>query len=234
MMMNAAGARHVGARLVAEVEEESLEELLVSLRTSLSTTPSHRTPSIPFPELSSLITRHHQATQSAPLPLFSVSGRYLPLLYHLISTLIASPHNYTLVIIDAEGKFDITRLISQNKSSYPATPPDLSHVYIYRTPTHGQEHIRAALAAADEFMLYGSHGSRSREWWGTVVIGGAGGGHVNAGWRGWLRVDRETVGGFAVGMSVEEALQERGRRHEVVDAAGWVASSHWGSYAWKG
>lgn len=98
------------------------------------------------------------------------------------------------------------------------------------------------MAAADEFMLYGAHESRGRRWWGTVVIGGGGHGHghghghvyVHAGWKGWLRVDREEVGGFAVGMSVEEALRDRGKRQEVVDAAGWTASSRWGTYLWKG
>ncbi|KAI1821479.1 hypothetical protein F4861DRAFT_541891 [Xylaria intraflava] len=233
--MDAAGARHVGARLLAEVEEESLEALLTTLRGNLTNTPSsHRTAPIPFANLSAIVARHHQATQSAPHPLFSVSGRYLPLLYHLISTLIASPHNYAVVVVDAEGKFDVTRLISPNKSSYPATPDDLHHIYIYRPAARGPEHVKAAVAAADEFMLYGSHGSRGREWWGTVVIGGAAGGTVNAGWKGWLRVDRENVGGFGAGISVEEALAERARRHAVVDAAGWVASSHWGSYVWKG
>ncbi|KAI3322609.1 hypothetical protein HD806DRAFT_536448 [Xylariaceae sp. AK1471] len=229
-----------GARLLGEVEEGSLEELLDSLRGSLLASTSshhHRTPHIPFPDLSAIIGRYQRATQSAPPPLFSVSGRYLPLLYHLISTLIASPHNYTVVIIDTEGRFDVTRLISPTPAhsvSYPATAPDLQHVHIYR-PAHGQgqEQVKAIMAAVDEFMLYGTHESRNREWWGTVVIGGAGG-HVNAGWKGWLRVEKEDVSGFAVGASVEEALRERQRRQDAVNAAGWAASSHWGTYVWKG
>ncbi|KAI2640046.1 hypothetical protein GGS21DRAFT_487784 [Xylaria nigripes] len=223
--MDAAGARHVGAGLLAEVEEESLEELLRSLRTTNA--PSHHTSSIPFADLSALTTRYHQATQSAPYPLFSVTGRYLPLLYHLISTLIAPPHNFTVVVIDAETKFDVTHLVRPNTASHPATVNDLHHVYVYRPP-RGQDHIKAAIAAAEEFMLYGAHGSRHRQWWGTVVIGGVGGGQVNAGWRGWLRVDRENVEGFGIGMSVEEALVERVKRQQTVEAAGWVASSRWG------
>ncbi|KAI8952606.1 hypothetical protein F4801DRAFT_540666 [Xylaria longipes] len=165
----------------------------------------------------------------------SVSGRYLPFLYHLISTLISSPHSYTIVIIDTEGKFDATRLISNkpdDKANYPAAPADLAHVHIYR-PGRGAERVKAVLGTVDEFMLYGDHDSRGREWWGTVVIGGAGG-HVNAGWKGWLRVDRGGVPGFQVGISVEEALRDRDRRQAAVDKAGWTAASRWGAYVWKG
>ncbi|KAI8623113.1 hypothetical protein F5Y19DRAFT_482070 [Xylariaceae sp. FL1651] len=234
--MDAAGARHVGARLLGEVEEGSLEELLGSLRNSfVNTTSLHRSPHIPFPELSAIIARYQRATQSAPPPHFSVSGRYLPLLYHLISTLIAAPHKYAVAIIDTEGLFDVTRLINPapaHGSSYPATLSDLKHVYVY-LPGRGQEQVKAAVTAVEEFMLYEPHGSRDREWWGTVVIGGTGG-DVNAGWKGWLRVEREDVSGFAMGMSVEEALRERRSRQEAVDSAGWAASARWGRYLWKG
>ncbi|KAI1345869.1 hypothetical protein F5Y01DRAFT_322533 [Xylaria sp. FL0043] len=254
--MDAAGARHVGAKLLGEVEDRSLEELLYSLRKTLTTTtanPSHpqTTPEIPIPDLSAIIARHHRATRSAPSPLISVSGRYLPFLYHLLSTLIAPPHNYAVVVVDAEGKFDITRLVTSTspspstatapstanppeKASYPASPADLAHVHIYRPARRGREHVDAVLASVQEYMVYGNHSSRGREWWGTVVVGGTGGGDVNAGWKGWLRVEREGVAGFTVGMSVEEALRERERRHEVVERAGWVAASPWGAYVWKG
>ncbi|KAI0146289.1 hypothetical protein GGR57DRAFT_479435 [Xylariaceae sp. FL1272] len=246
--MDPAGARHVGAKLLGEVEEESLEELLSALRRDLSHTSSHHK-AIPFPELSAIITRYQRATQSAPPPLFSVSGRYLPFLYHLISNLIAEPHSYTVVIIDTEGKFDVTRLIppSSSFSKPPATsttatattPPnplpatilDLKHLHIYR-PARGQEHVKAILSQLDEFMLYGDHGSKAREWWGTVVIGGVGG-DVNAGWKGWLTVEREEVSGFAPGMSVEEALRERDKRQQAVDRAGWSVSSRFGNFVLK-
>ncbi|KAI0813468.1 hypothetical protein GGR55DRAFT_687717 [Xylaria sp. FL0064] len=249
--MGAAGARHVGARLLGEVEEGSLEDLLDSLRKTLTTTtnPLHpqTSPEIPIPDLSAIITRHHRATRSAPSPLISVSGRDLPFLYHLLSTLISSPHNYAVVVVDAEGKFDVTRLVSSTRStatatatakssekaSYPAALADLAHVHVYKPARRGRDHIDAVLAGVHEYMVYGNHGSRGREWWGTVVVGGTGGGDVNAGWKGWLRVEREVVAGFAVGMSVEEALREREKRHEVVERAGWVAASPWGAYVWK-
>ena len=71
-------------------------------------------------------------------------------------------------------------------------------------------------------MLYGEHGSKIREWVGTVVSGGTGG-DINLGWRGWLRVEREEVGNFGCGVSVEEAVEDRERRCEVVDGKGWKA-----------
>jgi len=71
-------------------------------------------------------------------------------------------------------------------------------------------------------MLYGDHGSKGREWFGTIVVGGMGG-DVNVGWRGWSRVEREEVGGFGWGVSVEEAVGERERRREAVDGKGWRA-----------
>ncbi|KAI2778506.1 hypothetical protein F4815DRAFT_477264 [Daldinia loculata] len=241
--MDSATAKHVGARLLGEVEEGSLEELLDSLRVNLTSGPSNNVrPDIPIPALANIAARYHKATQSTPPPVLSVSGRYLPLLYHLISTLIAEPHNYTVVVVDAESRFDVTRLVCSSpsnntgNSSYPAQLPDLRHVYVYR-PARGQDQVRAAVAAAGEWMLYGAHGSRAREWWGTVVIGGGSGvsvkGDVNAGWKGWLRVEREEVAGFPAGVSVEEALRDRNKRQEVVEDAGWVAGSRVGSYVWR-
>ncbi|KAI1389281.1 uncharacterized protein F4822DRAFT_195643 [Hypoxylon trugodes] len=236
--MNAAAAKHVGARLLGEVEEGSLEELLESLKTSLTGgNSSTLRPEIPIPALANIATRYYKATHSAPPPILSISGRYLPLLYHLVSTLIAEPHNYTIVIVDAESRFDVTRLVSSpstSNPSHPAQPPDLRHVYVYR-PARGQEQIRAAVEAAGEYMLYGSHGSRAQEWWGTVVIGGGINvrAEVKAGWKGWLAVQREEVNGFPAGISVEEALRDRNARQEVVDGAGWVAKSRVGAYVWK-
>lgn len=116
-------------------------------------------------------------------------------------------------------------------------------------------------------MLYApapGNPSRHREWWGTVIISGSGsnpvavdnggnggremgmGAVVTAGWKGWLRVEREEIGGFVGGsgsesgiggcVSVEEALAQRERRREVVGRARWVAvgaGGRWGGYAWR-
>lgn len=116
------------------------------------------------------------------------------------------------------------------------------------------------LRAARQWMLYdaaASGPSRDREWWGTVVVSGSGtplnvgvdvengvglGMLVTAGWKGWLRVEREDLGigsggggggGFA---SVEEALAQREakRKESVERGTRWVAGSgRGGAYAWK-
>ncbi|KAI0388581.1 hypothetical protein F5Y17DRAFT_195195 [Xylariaceae sp. FL0594] len=197
------------------------KQLLDSLREHI--TPRLRKPLIPFPGLSAIVSRYQRATQSAPPPLFSASGRYLPLLYHLVSTLIAQPHNYTVVVVDAEHRFDVTRLAGEAEAV-----DNLQHVHIYR-PAPGQEQVKAAVAAAGDFMLYGQHGSRGRECWGILVVNGTGG-QVNTGWNGWLRVGRDEVGCFPVGTSVEEALSERETRDTVVGSAGWTVTSSWGNY----
>ena len=239
-------------------------------------------------------------------PLLSVTGRYLPLLYHLVSTVVATPHRYAVLVVDPEARFDVSRLVSPSDTfsstnpnpdpdpgsgagagsgAYPATPADLRHVHVLRPslpPTlsspdeegtlrqsHQQQHLRDAVAAAREWILYApTSGSRDRELWGTVVLGGgvtpsslltpfpgsADGGSnsagrddgvlVTAGWKGWLRVEREEVAGFGAAgggargghhgvMSVEEALTQRRRRMETVGNACWVAGSRWGVYAWR-
>ncbi|RYP35422.1 hypothetical protein DL767_003829 [Monosporascus sp. MG133] len=299
-------ARYVGAGLLGEVEEESLEELLNTFQTTTtltteatSTTARHKL--LPIPALQDLAAHYHRTTQSAPPPLLSVTGRYLPLLYHLVSTLVAAPHRYAVLVVDPEARFAVTRVVGSSSpaassselcggsapaglnptatpnpgpgpnpnpnsdrrslpnpdlggGSYPATPADLRHVYVLRPPLSSP--LAPAVAAAREWMLYAAHGSRDRELWGTIVVGGGslpspssapsmsdgGGGDVlvTAGWRGWLRVEREDVAGLGMGgsggggaLSVEEALRERGRGDEAVERAGWVAAWRGGRYVWK-
>ena len=224
------------------------------------------------------MARYQQATApQQSTPLLSVTGRYLALLYHVVSTLIAAPHRYAVLVVDPEARFDVTRLLSsaavdgdRQTSSYPATPADLRHVHVVRPPLPApptssssggvgdnpnpqrQRHLRDAVAAAREWILYApGHGSRDRELWGVVVVGSSlgtttsttaavddneGGGDVvvTAGWRGWTRVEREEVPGFGGGggMSVEEALQRRKSRQRALEMKRWVAGSRWGVYAW--
>lgn len=269
----------------------------------------------------------------------SVSGRQLPLIYLLVATLIAPPHAKTVVVVDLESRFDITRVLectpyavtatttattaappapapatapapvgadasvaatgSGEEATRPlhddrqrsavlskgavapaagpaTTPPvpaadqsqvsgsrvslsDLAHVHVHR-PARGSgasaSLVGEVVAAAEQHMLYGAHGSGGREWWGTFVVGGSGGHHsaggggsapllprgavlsssssssvdVAAGPRGWLRVERGEVGGFGIGTSAEEALRDRERRRRAVDAAGWTATSIWGGF----
>jgi len=66
---------------------------------------------------------------------------------------------------------------------------------------------------------------------GTFVLGGVGG-DVIVGWRGWLGVERVTVGAFGEGISVEEAWGERERRQEVVDGKGWRGFCEMEEFRW--
>ncbi|KAK7398235.1 hypothetical protein QQX98_012385 [Neonectria punicea] len=174
--------------------------------------------------LDQLAARHFRATKAAGV---SVSGRHLPLLYRLISTLVSPPHLHTLLVMDLDGRFDATRLTCPE--------PHLRHVYVQRPARSSLERLRALVAEAEGFMLYGdgAHASAARQWWGTVVVGGLGAGDIAAGWKGWLRVDREHVRGFALGISAEEAMEQRGRRQDAVDAAAWAATSEWGDFSFE-
>ncbi|KAF9775450.1 hypothetical protein IL306_006429 [Fusarium sp. DS 682] len=167
---------------------------------------------------------HFHTTKSAGL---GISGRYLPLLYRLISNLISPPHLYAILVIDIEGRFDATRLT--------CSPSHFEHVYVHRPARSDPENTRALVAEAESALLYGSvaRASAGREWWGTIVVGGVGAGDIAAGWKGWLRVDREHVRGFTLGISAEEALDQKKQRQDAVDAAGWVATSQWGGFTFR-
>lgn len=92
-------------------------------------------------------------------------------------------------------------------------------------------------------MLHGDHRSKGREWKGVFVSGTmAGLGEalkglkgvpvVQAGWRGWMRVEREEVPLFAEEMAVEEAWGEREGRRKAVDAKGWRGVCEGGEFRW--
>ncbi|KAH8699994.1 hypothetical protein BGZ61DRAFT_241129 [Ilyonectria robusta] len=227
-----------GARLLGEVEEASLEEMLQGVRSALTlalepTSPGNRAStqghiqaakSTHMQPLDQLAARRFQATKAAGV---SLSGRHLPLLYKLISTLVSPPHLHALLVIDLDGRFDTTRLT--------CVESNLRHVYVQRPARSNTERLRAVVAEAEGFMLYGNgaHASTARQWWGTVVVGGLGAGDIAAGWKGWLRVDREHIRGFTIGISAEEAMEQRGRRQDAVDGAGWAATSEWGGFSFK-
>lgn len=195
-----------------------------------------------MPDLDEVAARHFRSTQA---PALAISGRHLPLILKFASMLVSAPHHYTLLVIDLEGRFDATRLTCVDS--------DARHIYVHRparpsnyansssptdhveTTTNNADHLRALVTEASNFMLYGSGAtaSASRRWWGTVVLGGLGAGDIVAGWKGWLRVNREHVPGFNLGVSAEEALARRAARHEVVQDAGWTADSQWGGFNFK-
>ncbi|CAM1500844.1 Fc.00g100060.m01.CDS01 [Cosmosporella sp. VM-42] len=227
----------MGARLLGEVEEVNLEEIFHGLRsafdlasTSNTANSTHtggskaRIKATHIESLDQLAIRHYRSTQSSTL---SLSGRHLPLLYTLISALVSPPDLYTLFIIDLDNRFDATRLTCSSQH--------IRHVYIQRPARSSPDRLRALVADAETFMLYGdaSRQSSSREWWGTVVLGGLGAGDIVAGWKGWLRVERENVRGFTLGISAEEAMEQRSNRAEAVESAGWAATSQWGGFVFK-
>lgn len=111
-------------------------------------------------------------------------------------------------------------------------------MHVFR-PNRGN--LMATMEGLEAYMLWGegSLGSWGREWVGTLVNGGIGG-DVNVGWRGWLRVEREGAerGGFGAGVSVDEAVTERKRRADGMQAerdkvVGWRAVSDVGVFTWK-
>ena len=138
----------------------------------------------------------------------NITGRGLPLLYHILARMLTTL-NGTVVLVDLEGRFSPCHL------KVPAS--ELQHIHVFR-PT--QSNLKATIDSIENYMLYGEHGSKGREWFGSIVIGGTGG-DVNIGWRGWLRVEREEVGVFERGVSVVEAVRDRERRRESVDGKGW-------------
>ncbi len=96
-------------------------------------------------------------------------------------------------------------------------------------------------AEAESHMLYSATTAPSadRRWWGTILtgIGGPSLGSVDAavtaGWKGWLRIDREDVPGFPAGLSAVSALAQRTARQAVSDEAGWTAESAWGGFVFR-
>ncbi|KAK4189677.1 hypothetical protein QBC35DRAFT_379770 [Podospora australis] len=201
--MNNPSVAGIGARILGEIEETSLDEVLASFRTGFATASLEpktdiddnifiknednskfgltRAPTyFPIPRLNDLVQKHFRTTNSAPL---AITGRYHELLYILIATLIAPPHKKTVAVIDFEGRFGPLRLLATTPTTpEPGAGPaihlrrsDLEHVYILRPPLAGNDKLMArCIASVKHFMLYGNHRSREREWWGTVVIlGGA-------------------------------------------------------------
>jgi len=197
----------LGARLLREIgnEEGTLEELLKDLRSAHSPNSSRTG----IPELDRL-----WRSNSGKL---SITGRGLPLLYHVIDHMVTAL-NGTVALIDLDGRFSPSHLSC-----------DLQHVHIFRPL---KDNLKATLDGVEEYMLWEDHASKGREWVGTLVNGGVGG-DVMVGWRGWLRVEREEVGGFAVGVSVEEVIGKREERQELVESKGWKGVSEMGEYRWN-
>lgn len=211
----------MGSRLLEQVEEMSLEELLTELRSAIQPAPPSRVKTTHVAALDALAATHLRATQS---PTISLCGRALSLLYKIVSTLASPPHSKALFVLDLEGRFDAACLDCEAE--------DLAHVYVQHPARSSPERLRSLVGEAERFMLYDddARGSRHREWWGTVVVGGLAAGDVTAGWKGWLRVERSAVPSFALGVSVDEVWGQREQRQRAVEDRGWTASSEWGGF----
>ncbi|KAL7785591.1 hypothetical protein V8C37DRAFT_405792 [Trichoderma ceciliae] len=223
----------MGGQLLRAVEEVDLEEILDSFRAAVPLGKTHasgsgarRVKSTHLDDLDLLAARQFRATQA---PAISISGRSLPLIYKVISTIVSPPHSMALAVLDFDGRFDATRLTCADD--------DLRHVYVQQPPYDegsniNVEHVRSLISAAEQFAIYdgSSRPSLSREWWGTVVLGGLGAGDLVAGWKGWLHVERDHVPEYSLGVTMEEAFERRSDRQEVVDNTGWAAKSQWGKF----
>lgn len=172
-------------------------------------------------ELDEIVAYHFQSTKIATI---SITGRYLPLIYKIVSQIASEPEPMSVLVVDLDSRFQATQL--------PCSEEDLRHIYVLRPARTSPQELREMISGADQFLLYNTvaQASANREWWGTIVLGGLGAGDVTAGWKGWLRVDREEVRPFPPGISLEEALKERDARQAAVDLAGWLVSSPWGSF----
>lgn len=151
-------------------------------------------------------------------------GRYRALLYHIVSTAVSAPRSGVALVVDVDGRFDVTRL--------SCSMEELRHVYVVRP---GKEGVDRCLEEARRWLVYGEHGSKGRELVMRAVSGGEGvkGADVVGCWRGWMRVGRGAEGpGFGEGISVEEAARERGERQQVVEGSGWRAESDYGEFRW--
>jgi hypothetical protein len=126
-----------------------------------------------------------------------------------------------VVVVDLDGRFSPSHLTELDMK-------DLSHVHVFKC---SKERLKVTLENLEGYMVWEEHGSKGREWLGTIVLGGVGG-DIMVGWRGWLGVDRELVGGFGEGVSVEEAWGEREKRQEVVDGKGWRGICEMGELSW--
>ncbi|CAK7215663.1 hypothetical protein SBRCBS47491_002558 [Sporothrix bragantina] len=238
----------VGRRLLGEVEETSLEDVLQRVRTETAARaaagtghlaqhrgghhgrpgtsgsasavspaknagaapgPALRLPSFPIPALQQLVARHFRSTRAPEL----VAGgqRPLALVYLLVATLVAAPLRQTVVVVDAEARFDPRQLLgvqprasavdgsgideegddASHILSEAVTEDDLQHVHVFRVDPRWRVPLAELVAAAEQRVLYGGQRRRDRPWWGTIVVGGASGsgraadgGNINKGGSG--------------------------------------------------
>jgi hypothetical protein len=191
-----------------------------------------------------------------------IRGRYWPLLYLLLATLIAPPHNKCVLIVDCDGSFEISRILECTPVSMLPLPPhlqprnistdqrskvhppyhravlpaDLAHVYVIRPADTREGPLGRSILSAKEYMMYGAHRSRDREFWGTILIGAddpdADVDVVCGTMRCWLKVERQPVAGLGSRgvRSYEGALRKRAEHEAERAFAPLTARCVWGQF----
>lgn len=212
---------------IANPRNPPLWELNPELYTNPETwsRPPRFTPKLPprvFPisVLNALVVRHYRATHRVPL---GIRGRYWPLLYLLLATLISPPNNNCVLVVDCDGDFEVSRILESTPISMRPLPPhrqpkdipqeqhdrvhppyhrdvlpsDLTHVYVIRPADRREGPLCRAILQAKQYMMYGPHRSRDREFWGTILIGAdspeAEVDVVCGTMKCWLKVERQFV-----------------------------------------
>jgi len=189
-------------------------------------------------------------------------GRYHPLLYLLLATLIAPPNNKCVLVVDVDGSFEASKILEATPVSMkplpphmqpekmprdqwrkvrppyhrPVLPSDLAHVYVIRPADAREGPLCRAILQAKQYMMYGPHRSRDREFWGTVVIGaddpGADVDVVCGTMKCRLKVERmyvRSMGGRGV-MSYQGGMKLRDQRDAERSFAPLIARCVWGRF----
>ncbi|CEJ92225.1 hypothetical protein VHEMI07886 [[Torrubiella] hemipterigena] len=211
----------VGSRLLSEVDELSLEQTLSIFRNTLDAEenrPYQRVKKTYIPELDDLAMTHFNSEKTSTI---AMTGRYLPLVHKIISTLVSEPYKRSVSVIDLESRFDATRL--------SCSESDLDHIYVQTFRYSASNDVSQIMTTIEKFMLYNqlSKPSQEREWWGTIVIGGVGAGDVAAGWKGWLHVE-PYKGPIPPRLRTDNA--DGATEGAQTQLPVWIASSQWGSF----
>lgn len=135
------------------------------------------------PELQQVVANHFSATRSPEL--VAGGNRPLALVYFLVAALVAT-HNYAVVVVDVEARFDVRRLLcmrpvvhiedadnQQDETNHmrAVCEADLQHVHVFRTDPRWRTSLRELVATAEQRALYGMQRRRDRPLWGTIAIG---------------------------------------------------------------